>query len=144
MNNRKHTITQLNTNEKDLKNLAAKIASTAQVGDVFLLKGELGAGKTSFARAFLQARGETGKIPSPTFPLVQIYNLPTGDVWHFDLYRIEKPEDVFELGIEEAFGSAITLVEWSERLGKNIPDNATTIEIKFSKSDDGLRDIEIL
>ncbi|MHA1539851.1 MAG: tRNA (adenosine(37)-N6)-threonylcarbamoyltransferase complex ATPase subunit type 1 TsaE [Alphaproteobacteria bacterium] len=140
--NKETSITQIGLTEEALKSLAEDLAKTAQKGDVFLLEGQLGAGKTSFARAFLQARGETGTIPSPTFPLVQIYDLPTGAVWHFDLYRLDKPEDAFELGIEEAFGSAISLIEWGARLGGNVPENATVVEITFS-DDENKRDIVV-
>src|ERR1700688_5301802 len=97
--------------------LAAHIAALARPGDVIALKGELGAGKTSFARAFIRARGGDETVPSPTFTLVQVYDLPDGAVWHFDLYRLRQPGDAWELGIEDAFRDGISLIEWPERLG---------------------------
>jgi tRNA threonylcarbamoyladenosine biosynthesis protein TsaE len=97
--------------------LAARLAALAAPGDVIALKGELGAGKTSFARAFIRARGGDETVPSPTFTLVQVYDLPGGAVWHFDLYRLRQPDDVWELGIEDAFRDGISLIEWPERLG---------------------------
>jgi tRNA threonylcarbamoyladenosine biosynthesis protein TsaE len=87
------------------------------------LAGPLGSGKTSFARAFIRARGSGNEeVPSPTFTLVEIY-APAGKppVWHFDLYRLAGPEDAYELGIEEAFATAISLIEWPERLGPLLP-----------------------
>src|SRR5262249_51247149 len=103
--------------------LAAWVAARAQAGDVIALAGGLGAGKTAFARAFIRARpgGERiGEGPSPTLPPVQTYDLAP-PVWHFDLYRLSKPDEAWELGIEDAFADAISLVEWPERLGSLLP-----------------------
>ena len=104
--------------------LAARVAACARVPDVIALCGGLGAGKTAFARAFLRARSggaAIGEVPSPTFTLVQTYDLPGGPVWHFDLYRLVRPEEAWELGIEEAFAAAISLIEWPDRLGALLP-----------------------
>jgi tRNA threonylcarbamoyladenosine biosynthesis protein TsaE len=107
--------------ERATASLAARIAALARTGDVIALEGELGAGKTSFARAFIRARGSDEAVPSPTFTLVQIYE--TGDVpiWHFDAYRLRDPDEAWELGIEEAFRDGISLIEWPERLGPLLP-----------------------
>ena len=104
--------------------LAAALAARARVGDVIALSGGLGAGKTAFARAFIHARrggDAVSEVPSPTFTLVQVYDLPDASVWHFDLYRIKHPEEAFELGLEEAIAEAIALIEWPERLGGLLP-----------------------
>jgi len=108
--------------------LARRVASLAAPGDVIALKGELGCGKTYFARAFI---GEED-VPSPTFTLVQIYDRPQGRVWHFDLYRLEVPEQAIELGIEEAFASGISLIEWPERLGRLLPAEHLEIALHFT------------
>ncbi len=112
--------------------LAGRLAGLARAGDVIALKGGLGAGKTSFARAFLRARaGDPAlEVPSPTFTLVQPYDLPDGAVWHFDLYRLARPEEAWELGIEEAFGQVIALIEWPENLGDLLP--AEHLEIRLA------------
>lgn len=103
--------------------LARQLAALSRAGDVIALHGDLGAGKTTFARAFIAARGDGAvEVPSPTFTLVQVYDLPAGAVWHFDLYRLKTPEEVWELGFEEALASAILLIEWPERLGSLLPD----------------------
>src|SRR5258708_24955199 len=87
--------------------LAGRVAPLARRGDVVALSGALGSGKTTFARAFVAARaGRALEVPSPTFTLVQTYELPTGAIWHFDLYRLERPDDAIELGIDEAFADA--------------------------------------
>lgn len=111
---------------------AARLAALARPGDVIALSGGLGAGKTVFARAFLRARGldPALEVPSPTFTLVQVYDLPGGPVWHLDLYRLADPSEVWELGIEEALGEAILLVEWPERMGGFMPEGRLGIEIE--------------
>ena len=101
--------------------LASRLAAIARLADVIALKGELGAGKTSFARAFIRALGATGEVPSPTFTLVQVYELPAATVWHFDGYRLRDPEEAWELGIEDAFTGGISLIEWPERFGPLLP-----------------------
>jgi len=111
--------------------LAARLAALARPGDVLALSGGLGAGKTTFARAFLRARaGDPAlEVPSPTFTLVQAYDLPGGAVWHLDLYRLSDPSEVWELGIEEALAGAILLVEWPERMGTLLPEGSLWIEL---------------
>lgn len=91
-------------------------------GDVVALRGDLGAGKTELARAVIQAAlGPEEEVPSPTFTLTQTYEIGTATLWHYDLYRLEAPEDALELGIEEAFACGIVLIEWPERLGNWLP-----------------------
>jgi len=101
--------------------LAVRIAALARPGDVIALKGELGAGKTTFARAFIRARGGEEAVPSPTFTLVQVYELAGGAVWHIDCYRLRDPEEAWELDIEDAFEGGISLIEWPELLGPLVP-----------------------
>ena len=108
--------------------LAARLAAIAAPGDVFALAGELGAGKTAFARAFVRARGQGDEeVPSPTFTLVQCYELAAATVWHFDLYRLAAADEAWELGIEDAFRDGISLIEWPERLGALLPPRRLAI-----------------
>jgi tRNA threonylcarbamoyladenosine biosynthesis protein TsaE len=109
--------------------LAARISELAHSGDVILLQGGLGSGKTSFARGFLRALGVREEVPSPTFTLVQAYDTDKGPVWHFDLYRLKQPEEAIELGFEEAQAEGIVLVEWPDRLGLLLPADALTIAL---------------
>ncbi|MBO9623439.1 MAG: tRNA (adenosine(37)-N6)-threonylcarbamoyltransferase complex ATPase subunit type 1 TsaE [Sphingomonas sp.] len=99
--------------------LGARLAGLAQPGDVIALSGPLGAGKTSIARGLLAALGLEGEAPSPSFAIVQPYDSPEVrfPVLHVDLYRIEEPEEAEELGLDDARGEALLLVEWPERLG---------------------------
>jgi tRNA threonylcarbamoyladenosine biosynthesis protein TsaE len=102
---------------------AADLAAALRPGDVVALHGDLGAGKTAFARAAIRALlGDAeAEVPSPTFTLVQTYEAPAGTVWHFDLYRLTDPAEAWELGWEEATAGGIVLVEWPDRLGPLLP-----------------------
>src|SRR4029077_12412323 len=111
---------------------AARISALAEIGDVIALKGDLGAGKTTFARAFIRARGGTEEVPSPTFTLVQIYVLGPAAIWHFDLYRLKSSDEAWELGIEDAFSEGISLIEWPERLGPLLPQHRLEITLLFA------------
>jgi tRNA threonylcarbamoyladenosine biosynthesis protein TsaE len=116
-------------NENATAALAARIAALARPGDVIALKGELGAGKTSFARAFIRSRGCAEAVPSPTFTLVQVYELPGASIWHFDCYRLRDPEEAWELGIEDAFEEGVSLIEWPERLSSLLPSRRLEIAL---------------
>src|SRR6266550_896042 len=118
--------------------LAARIATLARPGDVIALKGELGAGKTSFARAFIRARaGRDEVVPSPTFTLAQPYDFADVTIWHFDCYRLRDPEEAWELGIEDAFRDGISLIEWPERFGPLIPERRLEITFEHGGSHGG-------
>jgi tRNA threonylcarbamoyladenosine biosynthesis protein TsaE len=112
--------------------LAARLAPLLKPRDVVALSGGLGAGKTSFARALLRALGHTGEVPSPTFTLVQVYELAVGTVWHVDLYRLAAPDEALELGIEEAFAEAIVLIEWPDRLGTLLPADRLNLHLDLA------------
>lgn len=102
--------------------LAAALASLARPGWLVFLEGPLAAGKTSFARAFLRALGHEGKVKSPTFTVVESYPLPAATVHHFDLYRINDPDELHYLGFDDfVHGKAICLVEWPSRAGSSLP-----------------------
>ena len=117
--------------------LARRLAALARPGDVIALSGGLGVGKTCFARAFLRARaGDPAlEVPSPTFTLVQTYDLPGGVVWHLDLYRLKSPDEAWELGIEEAFGSAILLIEWPGNLGPLLPEEHLGLHFEMGQGE---------
>ena len=112
--------------------LAAHLAPHVAPGDVIGLAGPLGSGKTTFARAFIRARlrRPAEEVPSPTFTLVQLYEHEAGAIWHFDLYRLDAAEDAWELGIEDAFSTAIALIEWPGKLGALMP--ADRLEVLFA------------
>ncbi|MFW8593799.1 tRNA (adenosine(37)-N6)-threonylcarbamoyltransferase complex ATPase subunit type 1 TsaE [Cribrihabitans neustonicus] len=110
--------------------LAGQIAGALRPGDCLLLEGPIGAGKTHFARHLLQTLMPVPEdVPSPTFTLVQTYEVPAGEVWHADLYRLGSLDEVEELGLTAAFDEAICLVEWPDRLGELTPAHALTLSL---------------
>jgi tRNA threonylcarbamoyladenosine biosynthesis protein TsaE len=117
--------------EAATERLGTTLAARLRPRDLVALEGGLGAGKTTLARAILRAAsGDTGLIvPSPTFTLVEVYETPRANFWHFDLYRLEEPEQVFELGWEEARADGVALVEWAERLGTLLPHDRLTVSL---------------
>ena len=127
---------------EELKAFANDLSHLAQKGDVLLLKGPLGSGKTEFARAFIRSLcGEKEEVPSPTFTLLQVYDSKKGPLSHFDLYRLELPEDVWELGLEEALSEGITLIEWPERLPPLTL--ASSLTLTFNILSPTLREVDV-
>tara|TARA_R110000868_G_scaffold79102_1_gene225112 strand:- start:67760 stop:68236 length:477 start_codon:yes stop_codon:yes gene_type:complete len=119
--------------------LAGQLAACAKPGDVILMHGTLGMGKSAFCRAYIRALADNPheEVPSPTFTLVQVYELDPVPVWHFDLYRLSDPEEVHELDIEDAFADGVSLIEWPDRLEYLTPENRLDIHIEPGSNVDG-------
>ena len=115
--------------EADTIRLAQKFADTAKTRDVFALYGTLGMGKSVFARALIQKLCGAEDVPSPTFTLLQTYSSVKGDVYHYDLYRLKDPDEVFELGFEDSLYSGINIIEWPEKAGNWLPKDVIKIQI---------------
>ncbi|MFV0243876.1 MAG: tRNA (adenosine(37)-N6)-threonylcarbamoyltransferase complex ATPase subunit type 1 TsaE [Qingshengfaniella sp.] len=109
--------------------LARRLAPVLRAGDVLALTGPIGAGKSLMAREIIRTRGVTEDIPSPTFTLVQSYVTPDLEIWHTDLYRLSGAGEVWELGLEDAFDTALCLVEWPDRLGGDLPATALHLSL---------------
>jgi len=113
--------------------LARMLASHLRAGDTVALWGNLGAGKTEFARALIRAASGSGEIevPSPTFTLLQSYEAGAGRIHHFDLYRVTHPDELTELGWDDAVADGIVLVEWPERAGALLPATRLDVVMEF-------------
>ena len=120
--------------------LGARLAAVLKNGDILLLSGDLGAGKSTLARGLIEALTGAAEAPSPTFTFVETYDAPGFTLRHFDLYRLETPEEVWELGFEDALSDGAALVEWPERLGALIPADGLAIRLNI----DGARRIAVM
>lgn len=124
------------SSDEETDRLGRVMADCLGPGDTLLLFGPVGAGKSHLSRAIIRSRlGRMEDVPSPTFTLVQTYEDARGDLWHADLYRLSGGSDLAELGLEDAFRSAICLVEWPDRLGQTTPENP--IRVWLDHADDG-------
>lgn len=127
--------------------LGRKLAGLLRRGDVVALKGGLGAGKTTLARDIVAALSpEATEVPSPTFTLVQTYPVQLTDgsaeLWHFDLYRLDRADQVEELGLDEALAGAVSLIEWPELIERRLPrDRVLSVELKLDV--DGARSVTL-
>lgn len=128
--------------ESELNKIATSLSQNISAPCVICLWGDLGAGKTTFSRAFIQALAPcVTEVPSPTFTIIQEYDTPLGNLWHCDLYRLKSEYDAEELGLLEAFHDKICLIEWPERLSHYLPQKR--IDIRISINPDQTRHIEI-
>lgn len=123
----------LSSSPADTEDLATRIGHVLRAGDCVFLRGDLGMGKSVFARALIRflCDDQGMDVPSPTFTLIQTYDTDRGALWHFDLYRIKAPDEIWELGWEEARSGGIIVVEWPERMGNGLAP-ANRLEIEFS------------
>ena len=117
--------------EEQTESVAARLAPILRPGDVLLLSGQIGAGKSFLARSIIRTLlGPHTEVPSPTYTLVQTYGGPDFEIWHADLYRITDPGEVVELGLVDAFETALCLVEWPEVLGSDSPEGALDLHLE--------------
>lgn len=114
------------------RDLGARLSAALKVGDVLCLTGDLGAGKTTLSRGLIMALTDAAEVPSPTYTLLQTYSAQDFDIWHFDLYRLERPADVWALGIEDALYDGVTIIEWPQMLEDLRPGGTLDIDITFN------------
>ncbi|MCP4330419.1 MAG: tRNA (adenosine(37)-N6)-threonylcarbamoyltransferase complex ATPase subunit type 1 TsaE [Alphaproteobacteria bacterium] len=123
--------------EAATRDFARRFAPCLEAGDVIALAGPLGSGKSVFARAVVRTLGRADEdVPSPTFTLVQTYDVADFTLWHFDLYRLGSAREALEIGLEEAFAGGVSLIEWPERLGVSLPLECLWIELDFDADTD--------
>lgn len=128
--NSKEVLTLSGRNLEDTVKLGEELGARARPGDVLVLIGELGAGKTTFTKAFGRGAGYEGTITSPTFTLVNEYQGPL-PIYHFDTYRLEAVEDVDELGFDDYFfGEGVCIIEWGERIEPFLPEDRLRLTIE--------------
>lgn len=124
---------------KATERLGQRVAEQLVPGDVILIEGPIGAGKSHFCRAVIRSllakEGRSEDIPSPTFTLVQTYELRDMEVWHADLYRLTGPGQASELGLDEAFETAVVLIEWPDRLADGAPKTALRLRLALVEDD---------
>lgn len=132
-------------NEQETAIEAKNIAKNLKKRDVLCLFGGLGAGKTVFSREIIRflSKNNSLEVPSPTFTLVQSYETDICPVFHFDLYRLEDPEEIFELGWEDALAEGITLIEWPEKAGAYLPKRYKSVRITTDADHENRRCIEV-
>jgi len=134
------------TGPEATRDLAECIAPWLRAGDTLLLSGEIGAGKTHFARSVIQtlqaAHGMAEDVPSPSFTLVQTYMAGDLEIWHADMYRLTQPDELLELGLEEALDTALCMIEWPDRLAGMAPDDALELAFTLGQAE-GTRDITL-
>jgi tRNA threonylcarbamoyladenosine biosynthesis protein TsaE len=119
--------------ENESRDLAIKIAKSLNPGDIIALSGDLGSGKTFLARQIIKALcGDEVTVSSPTFNLLQTYCARKFEIYHFDLYRLKYAEEVFELGIEEAFAGHVCLIEWPELIRHLLPKGTINIKLQIT------------
>lgn len=116
---------------EDTYNIGRRLGEAAQPGDVYALIGDLGVGKTVFTKGFARGLGITESVNSPTFTILQIYEEGRLPLYHFDVYRIEDPEEMEEVGFDDyIYGDGVSLIEWANRIEEILPENARTVRIE--------------
>ena len=137
------TYTFTSHNSSETMKFASELASTLHVGDVVVLSGELGAGKTKFTEGLLKYFGLDNQISSPTFSIVNEYKKDNIHIYHFDVYRLEDVDEFYAIGGEEYFSSGICIIEWGEIIEEALPNNYIKITFEKDISDENLRYLKI-
>lgn len=128
------------SSDTETAHFARRLGALLKPGDTVLLSGKVGAGKSFLVRHLIQSLiGANEDVPSPTFTIVQTYDLPAGEIWHADLYRLSDLSEIEELGLIDAFESAICLIEWPDRLGAYAPVSALKLDLSDGPSNDSRR-----
>jgi tRNA threonylcarbamoyladenosine biosynthesis protein TsaE len=122
---------------EQIKILASKIAQNLSIGDVVTFSGDLGSGKTTLIKYFIEHLStDSIEVTSPTFNLLHLYKSNNLEIWHFDLYRLKNKIEAYELGIEDAFIYGISLIEWPEVIHDLLPENRLDIKLSFTNKED--------
>ena len=128
---------------EETMNFASNLASKLNVGDVVVLSGELGSGKTKFTEGFLKYFNLDDEISSPTFSIVNEYKKDDLNIYHFDVYRLEDVDEFYAIGGEEYFSSGICIIEWGEIIEDVLPQNCIRIYFEKDLSDENIRYLKV-
>lgn len=129
--------------ENETKDLAKKIASNSKKGDIIVLSGELGSGKTKFTEGFLEYFNLQDELSSPTFTIVNEYDTPIFPIYHFDVYRLEDTDEFYAIGGEEYFSKGLCIIEWGEKIEELLPKDYLKITFSRSFNDENIRILNI-
>ncbi len=135
--------TYISKSEEDTINFAKNFAKNLKVGDIIVLSGELGSGKTKFVQGILENFGMANEISSPTFTIVNEYNSPTINIYHFDVYRLEDSDEFYAIGGDEYFSKGICIIEWGEMIEDVLPKPYTKITFSKNNDDVNYRELKI-
>ncbi len=138
------TYTYISKSEQETMQFAYTLASHLKKGDIIILNGELGAGKTKFTEGFLSYFGLAEEISSPTFTIVNEYKGQNINIYHFDVYRLENSDEFYAIGGEEYFQNGICIIEWGNIIQDVLPQNYIEINIQKDYTNDNLRNFEII
>lgn len=133
----------ISKSEQETKNFAKNLAQKLHIGDVVVLSGDLGSGKTKFTEGILSYFNLSHEISSPTFTIVNEYKTQNINIYHFDVYRLESSDEFYAIGGEEYFENGICIIEWGETIEDALPENYIKISFKKESSDDNLRILNI-
>ena len=133
----------ISKNEQDTINFAKDFASKLNIGDIVVLSGELGSGKTKFVQGVLEYFGLDSEISSPTFTIVNEYSKNDINIYHFDVYRLADIDEFYAMGGDEYFSNGICLIEWGEMIENILPEHYTKITFQKSNDDVNYRELVI-
>ena len=137
------TFTLISHNSEETMDIASKIADKLNKGDIVVLSGELGAGKTKFTEGFLKHFGLDNEISSPTFNIVNEYSKDDLKIYHFDVYRLEDVDEFYAIGGEEYFSTGICIIEWGELIEDALPKDYIKISFKKDEYDENIRYLNV-
>ncbi len=135
--------TYISHSEEETKKIAYKIAANSKKGDIIVLCGELGSGKTKFTEGFLEYFNLQNELSSPTFTIVNVYDAPNFPIYHFDVYRLEDIDEFYAIGGDEYFSNGVCIIEWGEKIEEILPESYLKISFTRDFEDSNTRTLNI-
>ena len=135
--------TYISHSEEETKKIAYKIAANSKKGDIIVLCGELGSGKTKFTEGFLEYFNLQNELSSPTFTIVNVYDAPNFPIYHFDVYRLEDIDEFYAIGGDEYFSNGVCIIEWGEKIEEILKESYLKISFTRNFEDSNTRTLNI-